>query len=97
MITEINGKKIHIYEEFQLYNLTHSTSDTAELTFERDGKEHTIQMENDSLGMRPQREWDLPILQRWRNRDFQKYPVWGIHGKILGRVHAGVPEDAPDG
>ena len=36
VITEINGKKIHIYEEFQLYNLTHSTSDTAELTFERD-------------------------------------------------------------
>ena len=36
VITEINGKKIHIYEEFQLYNLTHSTSDTAELTFERE-------------------------------------------------------------
>lgn len=77
MITEINGKKIHIYEEFQLYNLTYSTSDTAELTFERDGKEHTIQMENDSLGMRPQREWDLPILQRWRNRDFSKVSSMG--------------------
>lgn len=50
MITEINGKKIHIYEEFQLYNLTHSTSDTAELTFERDGKEHTIQMEKRQFG-----------------------------------------------
>ena len=50
VITEINGKKIHIYEEFQLYNLTHSTSDTAELTFERDGKEHTIQMEKRQFG-----------------------------------------------
>ena len=47
VITEINGKKI---EEFQLYNLTHSTSDTAELTFERDGKEHTIQMEKRQFG-----------------------------------------------
>ena len=50
VITEINGKKIHIYEEFQLYNLTHSTSDTAELTFERDGKEYTIQMEKRQFG-----------------------------------------------
>ena len=41
VITEINGKKIHIYEEFQLYNLTHSTSDTAELTF---GDETTKRM-----------------------------------------------------
>lgn len=39
------GKNIHIYEEFQLYNLTHGKEDTAELTVERDGKEQTIQME----------------------------------------------------
>ena len=45
MITQINGKNIHIYEEFQLYNLTHGKEDTAELTVERDGKEQTIQME----------------------------------------------------
>ena len=50
VITEINGKKIHIYEEFQLYNLTHGTSETAELTFERDGKEQTIQMEKRVFG-----------------------------------------------
>ena len=79
MITEINGKKIHIYEEFQLYNLTHSTSDTAELTFERDGKNIRSRWKNDSLGMRPQREWDLPILQRWRNRDFSKSIQYGAY------------------
>ena len=39
VITQINGKNIHIYEEFQLYNLTHGKEDTAELTVERDGKE----------------------------------------------------------
>ena len=52
IVKNIEGytKKIHIYEEFQLYNLTHSTSDTAELTFERDGKEHTIQMEKRQFG-----------------------------------------------
>ena len=42
MITQINGKNIHIYEEFQLYNLTHGKEDTAELTVERDGKEHQV-------------------------------------------------------
>ena len=36
VITQINGKNIHIYEEFQLYNLTHGKEDTAELTVERD-------------------------------------------------------------
>ena len=42
VITQINGKNIHIYEEFQLYNLTHGKEDTAELTVERDGKEHQV-------------------------------------------------------
>lgn len=97
MITEINGKKIHIYEEFQLYNLTHSTSDTAELTFERDGKEHTIQMEKRQFGDETTKRMGFTYSAEVEKPGFSKYPVWGIHGKILGRVHAGVPEDAPDG
>lgn len=53
-ITGINGKKIHLYEELQLYNVTHGSDDTVRLTYERDGKEETVvlqkrQLEGDTM------------------------------------------------
>lgn len=72
MITQINGKNIHIYEEFQLYNLTHGKEDTAELTVERDGKEQTIQMEKRLFQDETTKEWDSLIRQMWRSRAFSK-------------------------
>lgn len=45
--------------------------------------------------MRPQREWDL--FCRGGETGIFKSIQYGAHGKILGRVHAGVPEDALTG
>lgn len=49
VITEINGKNIHLMEEVSLYNLGHSQDDSVELTYERDGKEYTVNLEKRQL------------------------------------------------
>ena len=53
VITKINGHRIHLWEEITLYNLSTKEGDTLSVTYERDGKEHTVdlvekQLENDS-------------------------------------------------
>lgn len=53
VITKINGHRIHLWEEITLYNLSTKEGDTVSVTYERDGKEHTVdlvekQLENDS-------------------------------------------------
>ena len=40
-IMEMNGKHIHLFKEIQVYNQFHQGEDV-ELTYERDGKEHTV-------------------------------------------------------
>lgn len=42
-ILKINGKKIHIFREVSMYNQFHQ-GEYMELTFERDGEKHTVEM-----------------------------------------------------
>lgn len=49
VITRLDGKKIHLWEEISLYNLTGSQEDTVELTYERDGEETTVVLERRQL------------------------------------------------
>lgn len=44
VITEINGKNIHIFREISAYNQFHP-GEKFELAFERDGKKHTISLQ----------------------------------------------------
>ncbi len=53
VITKINGHSIHLWEEVTLSNLSTKAGDTLTVTYKRDGKEHTVelearQLENDS-------------------------------------------------
>ena len=50
VITRLDGKKIHLWEEISLFNLTGSQEDTVELTYERDGAETTVVLERRQLG-----------------------------------------------
>ena len=70
VITQINGKNIHIYEEFQLYNLTHGKEDTAELSGME--KNRPSRWKRDCFKMKRQKEWDSLIRQMWRSRAFSK-------------------------
>lgn len=52
LITEMDGKRIHLWNEISLKNLTNADSEPMEITYLRDGKETTItveprQLEND--------------------------------------------------
>ncbi len=49
VITKIDGKNVHLYEEVSLYTLTHGEDKTVELTYERDGKEHQVLLEKRQL------------------------------------------------
>lgn len=44
-ITEINGRKIHLWDDVQLYTMTHPDEPVYEVTYERDGQEYTAQIE----------------------------------------------------
>lgn len=44
VITELDGKKIHLYREVSVYTFYHA-GDTIEVTYERDGQEHTCTIE----------------------------------------------------
>ncbi len=50
VITELNGRKIHLWKEISLVNLMNFDSEPVELTYERDGKETTIVVEPRKLG-----------------------------------------------
>lgn len=50
IITELNGKNIHLWKEISLENLMNFDSKPMELTYERDGKETTITVEPRQLG-----------------------------------------------
>ncbi len=45
VITGLNGKKIHLWEEVSLFTLTSGNLDSVEVTYERDGKEYTADLE----------------------------------------------------
>ena len=45
VITELNGKSIHLWKEVSLFNLMNSNADSVEVTYERDGQEYTATIE----------------------------------------------------
>lgn len=45
VLKEINGRNVHIWEDVQLYTLTHPDDTPYEVVYERDGKEYTAQIE----------------------------------------------------
>ena len=45
VIKEINGRNVHIWEDVQLYTLTHPDDTPYEVVYERDGTEYTAQIE----------------------------------------------------
>lgn len=45
VITELNGKSIHLWKEISLFNLMNKDAGTVTVTYERDGKEYTAQIE----------------------------------------------------
>ncbi len=56
VITELNGKNIHLWKEVSLFNLMNKDGDPVTVTYERDGKEYTTvveprQLEGDSYKM----------------------------------------------
>ena len=42
VITEVNGEKVHLWDEVSLYNLTNQKGEATEITYLRDGKETTV-------------------------------------------------------
>lgn len=45
VITEMNGKRVHLWDEVTLANLTSQDADSVSVTYERDGQEHTVLVE----------------------------------------------------
>lgn len=45
VITEMNGKSIHLWKEVTLFNLMNQDADSVTITYERDGQEHTVTVE----------------------------------------------------
>lgn len=42
VITEVNGEKVHLWDEVSLHNLTNQKGEATEITYLRDGKETTV-------------------------------------------------------
>lgn len=57
VIRKIGGRSVHIWNDISLYNLTHSSEETVEVTYERDGKDYTTVLEP-----RQKEEDALPLL-----------------------------------
>lgn len=49
LITEINGKRVHLWNEVSLYNLMNTDGEKTEMTYLRDGKETTVVLEPRAL------------------------------------------------
>ncbi len=45
VIKEINGRNIHIWDDLQLYTMTHADEAPFEVVYERDGKKYTAELE----------------------------------------------------
>lgn len=45
VIKEINGRNVHIWDDMNLYTLTHADDAPFEIVYERDGKEYTVEVE----------------------------------------------------
>lgn len=45
VIKEINGRNIHIWDDLQLYTMTHADETPFEVVYERDGKKYTAELE----------------------------------------------------
>lgn len=49
-ITKLDGKSIHLWKEVTLFNLMHKDDDSVKLTYKRDGKENTVDIQPRKLG-----------------------------------------------
>lgn len=49
VITALDGKSIHLWREVTLFNLVHKDADSVQVTYERDGREHTATVEPKKL------------------------------------------------
>lgn len=45
VLKEINGRNLHMWDDLNLYTLTHSDQAPYEVVYERDGKEYTVELE----------------------------------------------------
>ena len=45
VIKEINGRNVHIWDDMNLYTLTHADEAPFEVVYERDGEKHTAELE----------------------------------------------------
>lgn len=45
VITELDGKAIHLWDEVTLFNMLHKDAESITVTYERDGQEHTAVLE----------------------------------------------------
>lgn len=45
VITEINGRKVHFWDDISLYTLTHPDETSYEITYERSGETYTVRLE----------------------------------------------------
>ena len=45
VIKEINGRSVHIWDDLRLYTAVHPNESSYEIVYERDGEEHTVQLE----------------------------------------------------
>lgn len=71
VIKEINGRSIHIWDDVQLYTLTHPDDVPYEVVYERDGEEYTVQIEPRQL------EGDAAPLLGVTGGDFQRPGIFG--------------------
>ena len=71
VIKEINGRNVHIWDDVQLYTLTHPDDTPYEVVYERDGEEYTAQIEPRQL------EGDASPLLGVTGGDFQRPGIFG--------------------
>ena len=45
VITEINGRNVHIWDDVSLYTMTHADEAPFKVEYERDGKKYTAKLE----------------------------------------------------
>ena len=66
VITEVNGEKVHLWDEVSLHNLTNQKGEATEITYLRDGKETTVTLTPRQLDGDPIRCSDLTDRQSGR-------------------------------
>lgn len=71
VIKKVGGRRIHLWNDINLYNLTHSDEETVEVVYERDGKNYTAELEPRQL------EGDASRLFGFRGGEWVKPGILG--------------------